>query len=160
MFRKNIALGIALAGGLACYAPPADAQIGNCVRVMLQYVGKPLARAAAKKGSEMLVDYFAAKLVIAPPAGRGDHDAHSLTERDVENLRTIYQENGRSDCELRQDLDRLVADSDYRLAPALNAGRSGSICTTLVGSCQVQVPSGNACFCYNDLGQVYAGFSE
>ena len=158
MTQSKYAIGIALAGCLTIYAPAADAQISTCVRVMLQLVGKPLAEAAAKKGSEMLVGYFADKLTTNRSGSRGKSSADALTERDLQNLRLIYQQNGRSECELRHDLERVVyAAPTYDPMPAK---RPPSLCMTTAGTCTTLSASGSFCGCYNSIGQVYPGIAQ
>ena len=89
-------------------------------------------------------------------AGRSDSSANQLTQRDLEELRAIYARNGESECQLRQDLQQVVNNRDYMVPVVPRA----SLCITLAGSCQVQVPSGSNCACYNAWGAVFPGIAD
>jgi len=123
---------------------------------MLEYVGKPLAKAFAEKGAGLAAEYFVTKLKQSQHAGRSDSNANQLTQRDLEELRAIYARNGENECQLRQDLQQAVNNVDYMVPVVPRA----SLCITLAGSCQVQVPSGSNCACYNAWGVVFPGIAD
>jgi hypothetical protein len=155
MNRSRLAIGVALAGCLMIQASFAEAGMGNCAKVILKFVGQPLAEAAVKKGSEIMVEYFADQLTADRSRSRASSGTGQLTERDLTNLRAIYEQHGRSECELRHDLERVV---DFNPAPV--PVMRGSICVTMMGVCAAQVPAGSGCGCYDRWGQALFGIAE
>jgi hypothetical protein len=144
---------------MACLTFAADsahAQIGPCIKFLFEYVGKPVAAAAAEKGVGLAADYFMDKL---KDNQRGSA-ANELTRRDVEELRQLYRQNGETDCQLRQDLQATFQVPAYNPGYAVPTIPRGSVCITLAGSCQVQVPRGYNCFCFNAFGQTFPGIAD
>ena len=156
MSRWRLAIVLGVTGWLTFQGGSAHAQASSCVKIMLEYVGKPLAKAFAEKGAGLAAEYFVTKLKQSQHAGRSDSNANQLTQRDLEELRAIYARNGENECQLRQDLQQAVNNVDYMVPVAPRA----SLCITLAGSCQVQVPSGSNCACYNAWGVVFPGIAD
>ncbi len=156
MTRWRLAIVLGVTGWLTFQVGSAHAQASSCVKIMLEYVGKPLAKAFAEKGASMAAEYVVSKLNQRQHAGRSDSSANQLTQRDLEELRAIYAQNGESECQLRQDLQQVVNNRDYMVPVVPRA----SLCITLAGSCQVQVPSGSNCACYNAWGAVFPGIAD
>jgi hypothetical protein len=154
--RWRLAIVLGVTGWLTFQVGSAHAQASSCVKIMLEYVGKPLAKAFAEKGAGLAAEYFVTKLKQSQHAGRSDYNANQLTQRDLEELRAIYARNGENECQLRQDLQQAVNNVDYMVPVAPRA----SLCITLAGSCQVQVPSGSNCACYNAWGVVFPGIAD
>jgi hypothetical protein len=159
MTKRRLAMALGVAACLTFQAGAAHAQASSCVKILLDYVGKPLAKAVAERGAGLAAEYFVAKLKHSEHAGRSDTSANQLTQRDLQELREIYMQNGESECQLRQDVQRAVPsayNSDYMIPPM----RLGSTCLTLAGSCPIQVPTGSSCFCYSAWGQVFPGIAQ
>jgi hypothetical protein len=156
MSRWRLAIVLGVTGWLTFPGGSAHAQASSCIKIMLEYVGKPLAKAFAEKGAGLAAEYFVTKLKQSQHAGRSDSNANQLTQRDLEELRAIYARNGENECQLRQDLQQAVNNVDYMVPVAPRA----SLCITLAGSCQVQVPSGSNCACYNAWGAVFPGIAD
>jgi hypothetical protein len=158
MFKRSITLLLVLIIVPACGATPAAAQLSACMRIMVEYVGKPFAKKVAEAGAGLAADYLVKKL-----AGRGDASASEFTQQDLVNLRARYEQNGMSECQLRQDLQQ-VFDSQpaYNPMPAYmpQTMPRTATCFTMAGSCQVFQSSGSYCTCVDMLGQVYPGLAQ
>jgi hypothetical protein len=159
MTKRRLAMALGVAACLTFQAGAAHAQASSCVKILLDYVGKPLAKAVAERGAGLAAEYFFAKLKQNEHGGRTDTSANQLTQRDLQELREIYMQNGESECQLRQDVQRAVP-SAYNSEPMIPAMRLGSTCLTLAGSCPIQVPTGSSCFCYSAWGQVFPGIAQ
>lgn len=96
------------AGVLACMMVlPGDARAqgvaATCVKVLWQYVGKPVSQGMLSRGGELLADYFAEKI-------RGD--SVDVSERDIQVLRREFEQRGMTDCDLRQQLQAMYSAPD------------------------------------------------
>ena len=113
MSRWRLAIVLGVTGCLTFQVGSAHAQASSCVKIMLEYVGKPLAKAFAEKGASMAAEYVVSKLNQRQHAGRSDSSANQLTQRDLEELRAIYAQNGETECQRRQDLQQVANNRDY-----------------------------------------------
>jgi hypothetical protein len=159
MSRWRLAFAFGVTAWLTLQVGSAHAQASSCVKVLLEYVGKPLAKAFAEKGAGLAAEYFVAKVKQSQHVGRSDSSANQLTQRDLEELREIYAQNGESECQLRQDLQQAMVPAynpDYMVPVVPRV----SLCVTLSGACQVQVSTGSNFYCYNAWGQVFPGIAQ
>ena len=85
MSRWRLAIVLGVTGCLTFQVGSAHAQASSCVKIMLEYVGKPLAKAFAEKGAGLSAEYFVSKLNQRQHAGRSDSSANQLTQRDLRN---------------------------------------------------------------------------
>jgi len=157
MSRCRLAIGLGVAVWITAQGGSAHAQVSSCVKIMLEYVGKPLAKTFAEKGAGLAAEYFITKMKQREEPSRTASNANQVTPRDLEELREIYAQNGESECQLRRDLQQAVYNApDYIIPPMPRP----SVCVTLVGSCQVQVPTGSTCSCYNAWGVMFPGIAN
>ena len=160
--RALIAIGILAA--ITSYVPDAHAQglVGTCARVVLKYVGKPLAEAMIQRGSGLVADYFFDKM-------RGGRDGAVVSQQDIAVLQQQAARQGLSECEMRRQLEQLFAaanapqdtysGSTYippAYAPPTYAPRPAFLCKTEVGPCQLfqPLPPGNPCYCMTPMGNI------
>ena len=97
---------VLLLGGILLQvpAPTADgAVLSTCIRILMNYVGKPVLKGAATTAGGLVANHFAAKLAGAQEA--------KITETDVQQLARQAQQQGMSDCELRAQVEQLVSAS-------------------------------------------------
>ena len=62
MSRRRLAIAFGVTACLTLQVGSAHAQASSCVKVLLEYVGKPLAEAFAEKGAGLAAEYFVAKV--------------------------------------------------------------------------------------------------
>jgi hypothetical protein len=104
-WRLAIAVAIAAMECVVLQVRPAFAHTSTCTELLLSYVGKPLVNLLAERGPAMLSTYFTAKLQHSRQARVPDASENLVTLEDITNLKAIYRQNGRIDCDLRADLD-------------------------------------------------------
>jgi hypothetical protein len=131
MSKRQLTMALGVAACLTFQAAAAHAQASSCVKILLDYVGKPLAKAVAERGAGLAAEYFVAKLKQNEHVGRSDTGANQLTQHDLQELRQIYMQNGESECQLRRDVQQAMP-SAYNSNDMMPQMRLGSRCLTLV----------------------------
>ena len=158
MLKRSITLSSVLIIGLVFSSTPADAQLSTCMKIMLEYVGKPFAKKVVEAGAGLAADYLVKKV-----AGGGSASAAQLTQQDLITLRARYEQNGMTECQLRQDLQQVFAmgsdDNPFPVDMRQTMPRTAT-CVTMAGSCQVFQTSGSYCSCVDMLGQMYPGLAQ
>lgn len=111
---------VLLLGGLLLQvpAPTADgAVLSTCIRILMNYVGKPVLKGAATTAGGLVANHFAAKMAGAQEA--------RITETDVQQLAREAQRQGMSDCELRAQIEQLMRASTIEPTPRRGTPRGG-----------------------------------
>src|SRR5437868_10036878 len=104
MLKRSITLSLVLIIGLVFGSAPVDAQLSTCMKIMLEYVGKPFAKKVTEAGAGLAADYLVKKVA---GGGSASASAAQFTQQDLTNLRARYEQNGMTECQLRQDLQQV-----------------------------------------------------
>lgn len=186
--------GLSIVGGPGAYA---QGCIGIIMRYVGKPLLKQMVEEGAKKGGTLIVQHFAAKLSGQngtsgngpghggasggnqfagldedenEPVARatpGNHQPLVLTNRDVAELQQAYEENGKSVCELRRDIQAMFNGGDFGgempqpPMPPASMPPPAAMCMTPMGSCMMMmpVPIGSSCTCSGIYG-IFPGIAR
>jgi hypothetical protein len=123
-----------------CATVPSQAQslLGNCYKIIRSFAGKPLPRAmvegVATGGTAALVEQYFKEKPASPPDQR-----QFVTQHDLDRLIDIFNRSGRTECELRRDLENVFQPTDYPAPPGYSAEAFCRV-TGMVGTAHAATP--------------------